>query len=109
MALASIDSKTVFKLPEEELIVRSTSVVAACRSSASFSSCVTRATSVSWPTEAEPRRRTAFGPLRRFSVTDLRPGSPRGLSTGGRAAAHGPTRASAPVFEPDQSRVSDGA
>src|SRR6516162_7630612 len=49
----------------------STLEIAACCSSASCSSRVSRATSVSWPGTEEPRAPTDSGALRRFGVTAL--------------------------------------
>jgi hypothetical protein len=46
--------------------------VAACCSSASSRSRVSRATSVCWPTLEGPLRRTAFGAVRRFTVAAFR-------------------------------------
>ena len=50
----------------------STSDVAVCCSNASFSSRVSRATSVSWLAAEGLRRDAAFSALRRFSFTALR-------------------------------------
>ena len=50
----------------------STSDVAVCCSSASFRSRVSRATFVSAPAADEPRRRTAFDAMPRFSVASFR-------------------------------------
>src|SRR6516165_3645262 len=49
----------------------STLEIAACCSSASCSSRVSRSTSVSWPPTEEPRAPTDSGALRRFGVTAL--------------------------------------
>ena len=49
---------------QRRLMTLSTSAVAACCSSASSRSRVSRATSAFWPAGAEPRRGMAFGALR---------------------------------------------
>ena len=72
VAFSKMDWKTRSSLPEGELITASTSEVAACCSSASFSSRISRATSASWSAAAELRRRADLGSLRRFAVTALR-------------------------------------
>ena len=65
VAFSKMDWKTRSSLPEGELITASTSEVAACCSNASFSSRVSRATSVS-RAGAAPRWDRALGALRPF-------------------------------------------
>jgi hypothetical protein len=74
-AFARIAWKIGSRLPEEELITVSTSAVAACCSSASLRSRVSRATFVSLPAAGERRPRVAFGAnvLRRCVLASLPP------------------------------------
>src|SRR6516164_230383 len=71
LALSAIMSNTGWTSVGERLMTLSTSAVATCCSRASFSSRVSRATSVSWPATKEPRAPTDSGALRRFDVTTL--------------------------------------
>jgi hypothetical protein len=65
-------SSTVCKSNVERLMTLSTSAVAACRSNDSFSSRVSRATSVSWLTSEELRGCTAFRAIRLLRAGVLR-------------------------------------
>ena len=71
VALAKIVSRTLSRFPAELEIIRRTSAVAACCPSASSRSRVSRATSVSWPAGAEPRRGMALGALRPLGFNAL--------------------------------------
>src|SRR5262249_53249960 len=75
VAFARIAWKIGSRLREEELITVSTSAVAACCSSASLRSRVSRATFVSLPAAGERRPRVAFGAnvLRRCVLASLPP------------------------------------
>jgi hypothetical protein len=70
-ALLTTASRTGWSSVREALMILRTSAVAVCCSRASFSSRVSRATSVSW-SPGGLRRTTAFGALLRFSVADFR-------------------------------------
>ena len=63
----------------DELMTRNTSVVAFCCSTASFSSRLSRATSVSWPARDGLQPRNLFGERRCFCETIVRRGVLAGL------------------------------
>ena len=67
-AFASIASKTGSISPGDELMILSTSEVAVCCSRASFSSRLSRVTSVSLPAATGLRARVAFGALGRADI-----------------------------------------
>src|SRR6516164_1010523 len=71
-ARSATDWRTVSRLLDEVETKRRTSLIAVFSSSASSSSRLSRATTVSWPATETPRLRIAFGALRCFSLVVLR-------------------------------------